>query len=186
MTKQQFLSELQKHLIKLPVQDRQEILQDYNEYFTIAETEGKTEQQVIAALGSPKQIAKELLATYYIEEMEKSNSPTNMFHAIWAGIGLSFLNIVFLVGPFIGLIGALLAFWVAGFSLIISPLLVIAGAALTSATFSWFDFFLAIMFCGFGFAILIGCYYLTALLKKWSIRYLKFNVSIVKGETRHA
>ena len=186
MTKQRFLSELQKHLMKLPVQDRQEILQDYNEYFTIAETEGKTEQQVIAALGSPKQIAKELLATYYIEEMEKSTSPTNTFHAIWAGIGLGFLNIMFIVGPFIGILGILFSFWAVGISLVISPLLVIAGAALTSATFSWFDFFLAIMCCGFGIAILIGCYYLTALIKKWSILYLKFNVSIVKGETRHA
>lgn len=186
MTKEQFLQVLDEQLRKLPNDERQEIMRDYEEYFEAAKVEGKTEQDILTALGSPKQIAKELLATYYVEEMEKSPSTSNIVRAMWAGIGLGFLNLVFILGPFLGIVGALFGFWVAGLSIIMSPLLLLAGVAFTSATFSLFDFFISLAFCGIGIFVCIGCFYLTNLIKKWTIRYLKFNVAIVKGESGHA
>ncbi|MER2000812.1 MAG: DUF1700 domain-containing protein, partial [Lysinibacillus sp.] len=74
MNKQQFLQSLEQHLQALPQEDQQEILRDYHEYFLAAEAEGKTEQQVIESLGSPKQLAKELLANHYVDVMEETPS----------------------------------------------------------------------------------------------------------------
>lgn len=45
MSKKQFLSILEKYLRKLPQNEIEEILQDYEEYFTIGIEEGKTESQ---------------------------------------------------------------------------------------------------------------------------------------------
>lgn len=48
-------------------------------------------------------------------------------------------------------------------------------------TFSLFEMFLSIAFCGFGLLLVIGMFYLTKGLIKLFIRYLKFNINLVKG-----
>lgn len=183
MTKEQFLTELESQLKKLPKSDQEEILRDYNEYFTIAQSDGKLEHEVVQALGSPKQLAKELLASYYIEEMQKSASAKNTMRALWAGVGLGFLNLIFIVGPFIGIVSTVASFWLVGIVFLFTPALVLIGAAFNVGSFAWFDFFVALTLSGVGVFILMGLYYITSLLKKWSIRYLKFNVAIVKGDS---
>lgn len=95
MTKNQFLAELERQLYKLPKQEVEDILRDYDEYFQNAQFDGKDEHEVIKSLGSPKQLAKELLATYYFEEVQKSATFSNIARAVWAAVGLGFLNIIF-------------------------------------------------------------------------------------------
>ncbi|MER1999201.1 MAG: DUF1700 domain-containing protein, partial [Lysinibacillus sp.] len=95
---------------------------------------------------------------------------------------LSFLNVVFVLGPFLGVVGTLFGLWIAGISFVISPLLMLISVAITTTTFSLFNFFISIIFCGLGIFACMGCYYATKALKHLTIRYLKFNVSIVKGE----
>ena len=90
--------------------------------------EGKTENQIVESLGSPKQLTKELLADYHIEKMEITSSTRNMFRSVWAVIGLGFVNLVIVLGPFLGLIALLAAGWIAGVTGIMSPLLVLANA----------------------------------------------------------
>lgn len=181
MDKKEFLSQLKKHLQKLPKKERDDILQDYNEYFMMGVAEDKEESQIIESLGSPKQLSKELLANYHIEEMEKSPSTPNMFRAVWAAIGLGFINLVLVLGPFFGLIGILIAGWSVGITGVISPLLVAVNALIFPGTFTLFELFLSIAFCGAGLFFLIGSYYATIWTKTASLRYLKFNMSIVKG-----
>lgn len=185
MNKNKFLSELKYQLRKLPQYEVDEILQDYHEYFTLAEMEGKSEQQIANGLGSPKQIAKELMATHYIEEMEKTNSLSNTMRAVWAALGLGFLNLVFILGPFIGVVGVIVGLWITGFSFIIAPILVLISAVIDLNSFRLFDLFTAIIFSGIGIFVLIGVHYFTSFVKKATIRYLKYNVSIVKGADKN-
>ena len=49
-----------------------EILQDYEEYFQMGQLDGKSEEEMTVALGNPKLIGKELVATYQIEKVEKT------------------------------------------------------------------------------------------------------------------
>lgn len=73
MSKEGFLKELSSYLRKLPEEERQDILLDYEEHFQFGLEEGKTESEIIQSLGSPKVIAKELLAMYRFDEMKKKS-----------------------------------------------------------------------------------------------------------------
>jgi len=185
MNKKEFLLELERHLNRLPKNEREEILQDYNEYFMSAEAEGKSDSQIIAALGSPKQLAKELLADFHIGEVEKSLNTPNIFRAVWAAIGLGFVNLVLILGPFLGLLGLLLGGWITGIAFVLSPILVAVSSIFNPGTFEWFDLFSSIILCGIGLFISIGLYYVTIWVKRGSVRYLKFNVSIMKGGSKY-
>lgn len=182
MTKNQFLAELERQLYKLPKQEVEDILRDYDEYFQNAQFDGKDEHEVIKSLGSPKQLAKELLATYYFEEVQKSATFSNIARAVWAAVGLGFLNIIFLLGPFIGIVVTVVSLWFSAFIFVLSPLFVLFKAIFFTESFIWFDLFVSIALSGIGILFLVGLYYVTLLLKKWTVQYLKFNIAIVKGE----
>lgn len=185
MNKIKFLSDLERLLRKLPKNEKNDILQDYEEYFSIGIEEGKTESQIVDSLGSPKQLAKELLADYHIEKMETSSSTRNMFRAIWAVIGLGFVNLVIVLGPILVVFSLLVAGWISGFAGVMSPLLVLVNNLVNPEIFEWFDVFFSIALCGIGIFISIGTYYATVGVKNGFLRYLKYNVSIVKGRNKH-
>lgn len=179
MNKETFLKQLDSSLTKLSQDDRRDIIQDYEEYFTIGLKEGKTEEQIAAALGLPSQIAKELMATYHLDKVEKTASAGNIMRAAWAVIGLGFFNLVIVLGPFIGLIGIVLGGWAISVGFILSPLGALMNAVWGS--FRLFDLFVSLALCGIGIFVGIGMFLATKALSKGFIRYLQFNVSLVKG-----
>lgn len=181
MNKEQFLNELKLKLNKLPKQDQEEIIQDYKEYFYNAQIDGKEEVEVVTSLGSPTKLAKELVATYYIDEVEKKATVKNILHAVWATVGLGFLNLIFILGPFIGVAAIVLGLWLSAIAFVLSPLLMLINPLVTTAAFSLFNFFNAIILAGLGILLGVGMYYCTKKLIKWTVRYLKYNVEIVKG-----
>lgn len=185
MNKKQFLMELNDAIKGLPSDERQDILNDYEEHFSIGKEEGKTEGEIADALGLPNKIAKELLAMYHLERAEMNVSTGNLIRAVWAGIGLGFFNLIIVLGPFIALIGIVLAGWITGLAFILSPLLVPVNLLIYPGTFEFFDLFFSIMLCGLGLFITIGMYYLTKILTHGFVRYLKFNASLVKGGLTH-
>lgn len=60
MTEQQFLNELETALTRLPAEERYDILSDIKEYFSNGREDGKSDSEIAASLGSPRDIAKEL------------------------------------------------------------------------------------------------------------------------------
>ena len=179
MNKETFLKQLDSSLTKLPQDERRDIIQDYEEYFSIGLEEGKTEEEIAAALGSPSQIAKELMATYHLEKVEKTASAGNIMRAVWAVIGLGFFNLVIVLGPFIALVGIVFAGWALSLGFILSPI----GALMNAVwgAFQLFDLFASLALCGIGIFVGIGMFLATKALSKGFIRYLQFNVSLVKG-----
>lgn len=69
MTEQQFLIELENALSRLPLEERQDILQDIREYFLNGRQDGKTDAQISAELGNPSEIAAELIASFDFSKM---------------------------------------------------------------------------------------------------------------------
>lgn len=181
MTKEQFLTEFSRHLRPLTALEKSDIMQDYEDHFDFGMEEGKTEDEIAASLGSPKQLAREILAEYHIDKMEASKSTGSIFRAVWSVIGLGFVNLVLVLGPFIALIGLLFGGWAIGVSFTLSPLLVFINAIFNPGTFEWLDLFMSLALCGLGFFISIGMYYVTLNFKNLTLRYLKYNVSVVKG-----
>ncbi|HLS07925.1 HAAS signaling domain-containing protein [Lentibacillus sp.] len=185
MNREQFLKSLENGLKKLPQEECDDILHDFEEHFSNGLTDGKTEEQISDALGSPKQIAKELVAASNIEKMEATPTTGNIFRAVWAVIGLGFFNFVIVLGPFVALLLVVLAGWISGVAFITSPLMVLFNALTYAGAFEWFDLFVSIMLCGIGLFIAIGMFFATKALIKLFVRYLKYNVSLVKGGLKH-
>ncbi|MDP9742930.1 UNVERIFIED_ORG: putative membrane protein [Bacillus sp. B2I3] len=179
MNKEQFLKQLNASLTRLSLEEREDILQDYEEYFEIGMEEGKSEQEISKSLGNPKQISKELMATYLLGQVEQTTSAGNVMRAVWAVIGLGFFNLVIVLGPFIGLIGVVIAGWVSAIAFILAPLGALFNLVL--GNFQLFDLFFALGLCGIGIFIAMGMFVATSALTKGFIRYLKFNASLVKG-----
>ncbi|MBT2604237.1 DUF1700 domain-containing protein [Peribacillus frigoritolerans] len=179
MNKEQFLKQLNASLTRLSLEEREDILQDYEEYFEIGMEEGKSEQEISKSLGNPKQISKELMATYHLGQVEQTTSAGNVMRAVWAVIGLGFFNLVIVLGPFIALIGVVIAGWVSAIAFILSPLGALFNLVL--GNFQLFDLFFALGLCGIGIFIAMGMFVATSALTKGFIRYLKFNASLVKG-----
>ena len=61
MTKDEFLSRMERVLNALPPHERIDILSDYVEHFRAGEEAGKTAEEIAAALGSPEELARTFL-----------------------------------------------------------------------------------------------------------------------------
>ncbi|MFC7061461.1 HAAS signaling domain-containing protein [Halobacillus seohaensis] len=185
MNKEQFLKKLSTSLRRLSEDEREDILQDFQEHFDIGKEEGETEEEISKSLGSPTQIAKELLASYYLEKVEDTSTTGNVLRAVWAVIGLGFFNLVIVLGPFIAVVAVVLAGWVSGLAFIVSPLLVLVNLAIYPGTFELFDLFFSITLTGLGLIIAIGMLFVTRFITTGLVRYLNYNVRLVKGGLNH-
>ena len=70
MTENQFISELETAISRLPEEERNDILIDIREYFSNGREDGKTDDEIASSLGSPVKIAEDLLASYTFVENE--------------------------------------------------------------------------------------------------------------------
>lgn len=59
MTREKYMTKLQKYLRKLPKQDYEDAIEYFNEYFSDADEEGQ--QKLMKELGTPKEAAAELM-----------------------------------------------------------------------------------------------------------------------------
>lgn len=185
MTEKQFMEQLDANLSKVSAEERQDMLEDYQEHFAMGKAEGKTEEMIAEALGSPEKIAKELLANYHVEKAEANTTTGNVMRAVWAGIGLGFFNLIIVLGPFIGLVSVILSGWVVGLTFLLMPLAALAKLVIFPGSFVYFDLFFSLAFSGLGLFIVIGMYYVTKVVIRLFIQYLKFNISFVKGGMKH-
>ncbi|PIE93939.1 DUF1700 domain-containing protein [Bacillus fungorum] len=180
MNKEQFLRELSGHLRKLPEEERQDILYDYEEHFQFGLEEGKKEFEIVNGLGSPKAIAKEMLALYCFDEMKKDPSASNITRAVIAAIGLSLLNFIIALGPLVLIVSFIISIWIGGISSIVAPLLVVIKVL--TGTFLWIDLFVSIAFVGVGLLLCIVAYYCTKGFKNLCLGYVNWNLKMIKGE----
>jgi len=186
MTKEQFLSELKKSLLSLPTDERNDILHDYEEYFTMGIRDGKTEEEIATSLGTPEQIGKELAAVHHVETVDGSDSTGNFFRALWAVVGLGFFNLIIVLGPFIALAALIFSGWAVSILFTLAPVGVIVNIVIHPEIFEPYNLFFSIGLAGMGLFIGILMYYLTRWVKKGFVKYFKFNVRMVKGGLKHA
>lgn len=185
MRQEQFMSSLSHYLKPLSHVEREDILQDFKEHFINGLADGKTEKDISASLGSPEQIAKDMLANYHLEKATKTATTGNVFRAVWAAIGLSFFNLIIVLGPFIALVAIIFSGWVSGASFVVAPFLILLKFVLQPISFEIFEVFLSLTMAGLGILVLIGMYYVTKYAFKGFILYLKFNTKLIKGGSKH-
>ncbi len=181
MTRETYMRELDRLLSSVPPSVRTEWLFDYDMHFRMAGERGITEEQAAMELGDPRAIAGELLLNYRVHQAEDRSNVANVTRAVMATVGLGFFNLIFILGPFIALMGVLLALWAVAMAFF-------AGAA--TAVFEGFrgmaftlqqGMFAGLALTGLGILSGTGTLYLTRGFLKMTLNYLKFNTRLVKG-----
>lgn len=99
MTQDDFLQQLRHELRQLPKRAVDEIVADYREYIGDALAAGRGEAEVIAALGDPVKLARELRAQASFREWESRRSIGNLLRVFVSIAGLGLLQLLLLV-PF--------------------------------------------------------------------------------------
>lgn len=186
MNQEQFLSKLKEAIKTLPPAERNDILNDYEEYFSNGMQDGKSEKEISASLGSPEQLGKELTAGYHVDTAWDSGTTGSFFRAFWAVISLGFFNLLIVAGPLIALASLLLAGWVVAVSFSLSFVGVLINTFIYPEIFEPFNMFFSIGLTGAGLLIGNGMYTITRWVKHWFVKYFKFNVRMVKGGMKHA
>src|SRR5512147_2835431 len=137
----------------LPKEELDDIVSDYAEHFSIGRSNGRTDEELWRALGSPEDLAREIRAMHLVRKAECDRSAKNLTHAVIATIGLGLFNLVFVLVPFIIL--ALLLFVVAfiGFAVAFGGMVGVIYALLQGLGSSAFSVWLSPLA---GFFISIG------------------------------
>ena len=189
MTKSEFMESLSKALDAVAFLQKQEILADFEEHFSVGLSEGKTEEEISTQLGDPQQIARQFVLECRIEKAMEEPVTKNIFRAVFASVGLGFFNLVFILGPFIGVCAVLFSLFIAVFAIglagIVSITVVIASPVLGDIAYlgeglDW----LVVVLCSIGLTSL-SILLVSPMLKltKWfykqTIKYLKFNMDII-------
>jgi uncharacterized membrane protein len=99
MNQDVFIEMLRHELGSLPRQAVDEIIADYREYIGDALAAGRREEDVIAALGDPVKLARELKAQANYRQWQNRRSFGNLVRVIVSISGLGLLNVLLLV-PF--------------------------------------------------------------------------------------
>lgn len=191
MNKSDFLENLELLLIELPPDTRTNILTYYDEIITGFVNKGLAEDEVIAEIGIPSKVAKYHIAEHLIETAEKELTTPNFFRVIKATLRLGISNLVLLILPLLGILGALFALVGTSAVVITTAIALLIGLfirpfTIFSITVPLFfyettmtsagTFFLAIGLIAFGLLFLIGTYIFLRIMYHGTIKHIRFHI----------
>jgi uncharacterized membrane protein len=201
VNKEEFLKTLEASLKTFTLEEKKDILYDYEEHFRIGLQNGKTEEELIKELGSPNDIAKQYKSNIdspsYTENIgeplkyeQVKLDERSIVPSIISALALGFFNLIFVIWIFIaagatlfGLAAAAIALTTAGIVVTLGPILV---HLFPSNVFipSNIPYDLTILF-GIGTAALgalfcIGIFYLVKYFYFAAVKYIKWNIAIIR------
>lgn len=195
MNKNEFLHKLKNSLNGLTEAEKNDILYDYEEHFSIGLEKGKTESEICESLGDPKTIAKQFRAEYAVKRAEEDKSTANILRAIFAAISLGFFNLIFMLGPFIALVATIFTFFIASGAVAVAGLIISVVSffpsyltVISSVPFNpAAGFFIGIGTAALGLIMLLGTICLAKFFYNLTIAYIKLNLKIItKQEVNNA
>lgn len=185
MNKQEFMRQLAEGLKKLPKSEVDDILVDFEEYFTCAAREGGSEQELCARLGDPKKLAKEYSVQKHIENANKERSAKNMARAFLSSAGLGmidFLYVVFVVVTGYIVISALFtAICAVGLASVAALAFSIAFFGTVGMLAGWVGILISVALLALSMLGFIGLMQLGKLFKKGNMLFLNGISERIKG-----
>lgn len=173
----------------LPQEELDDLISDYSEHFRIGKANGRTEEDLCRSLGSPEDVAREIKATHLVRKAEHTRSCRNIFHAVIATLGLGLFNLVFVLIPFIVLVALLAVIFILGiafavfgpaaFVFSILQILGIPSFAIWQSPAA--GVFFSIGITSFGLLLIVAGFYLARFFYRLGIRYLKWNIGVIRG-----
>jgi uncharacterized membrane protein len=131
MTRQAFMERLRKGLAELAPTSRAEILADYETHFADGEAAGRSEAEVIAALGDPDRLARELRAEAGLKRWEAGPTPSGAASAVSGLLGLGALDILIILPVLVSLGSTLFGFAVAALMVFLAGAVVFVAGPFT-------------------------------------------------------
>ena len=192
MNKKQFIDQLTVNLRGVPNEDRLDIISDFDEHFKIGMEKGRTEDELSDSLGNPKTLAKQLNASVLVGHAEKTTSASNITRAVFATLGLGFFNLIFVLGPFIGIVAVLFSLFAVAVAIAASGITILF-ATIFGPLFPEFvgiivnpavGIFGSIGVTCFGILFFVGDIFLAKALYRVFIKYIKFNSRVIKGREK--
>ena len=188
MNKSEFIQTLRNELKGIPEYEIKDILYDYEEHFEIGISKGKTETEIAKELGNPKGIAKSYRASSKISAAESNPSPRNLFKAVLAAMALGFFNLIIVLGPFLLIVGLLFGLYGTSAGFIIGGISSFFGTiaapffpyTVSIGVHPITSISIGIGLIALGILLLLGSFYLTRLLYQGTIKYLRWNIDIIK------
>ncbi len=190
MKQDQFILELRRALIQLPQAEVEDIIRDQIEYIADAARAGRSEEDVLKSLGDPKSLANSLQADLKIQRAESASSFNNQIRltvsALLATLALAPLNIIFVLGPFLGLIGLLVGGWAVAMGLFASAIgifVIFFGKLIFMSAGFWTHIstlFFSVGLIGLSLLVLIFMYLISTAVLKGTISYLKWNLNFIR------
>lgn len=190
MNKKDFINKLSSYLSGVPAEERQDVINDFEDHFKEGVAEGRTEEEIAESLGDPKALANQFKANILANTAEKTTSAVNITRAVLATLGLGFFNLVFILGPFIGIVAILFSLFASAiaviatgiavfFASIFGPLVPQYIAIMVNPAVS---IFASIGVALFGILFFVGDIYVAKWVYRLFVRYIKFNVRIITGK----
>ena len=189
MNKEIFLYKLSRNLKNLPKEAVDDIMMDFEEYFEVGLERGRTEEEVASSLGDPGALAKQIRAESYIKKAEETTSAGNITRAVFTTIGLSFFNIIFILPVFLVVFAVVLALFAISIAVSAAGITGMVGSFfypiyadyLTFAVNPAVGIFAFLGLGAFGILFFTGNVYLWRLMYGGIVKYLRFNLSIIRG-----
>ena len=97
MNRAHFMAQLRDGLSGLHHSDIDDILRDYDSHFADGAADGRSEDEVAAALGDPARLAREMRAEVGFRRWEQNRSAGNFLGVVLALLGLATLDFVILL-----------------------------------------------------------------------------------------
>lgn len=126
MNKKEFLHILEISLSDFDDEEKKEILYDYEEHFRIGEESGKSEYELIKELGDPNKIANQYRTSNKNENNDvprdkiEKDRPTIVSVIVGSALLLLLLfNLIFILGPYIGIAASIIGLFAAAIGIII-------------------------------------------------------------------
>lgn len=133
-------------------------------------------------------IARQFKVDNAIRQAEETKSVGNIFRAVFAGLGLGFFNIVFVLGPFLAVIGILIGLIGAAVGITLGGIAFLLASIFHPWLPDSFNYtinpaagiFISIGMTALGLLFLIGDFYFAKFLYTATIKYLKMNIRIIQ------
>ncbi|MET3290397.1 UNVERIFIED_CONTAM: putative membrane protein [Brevibacillus sp. OAP136] len=183
LTRLEFIQELDGLLRSLSDKERLDILADYTKHFLSGMEQGKSEEEIAASLGSPEMIAQHIIEARGQERQVAGESVPIGVRSIIVAIALIMFNLIFVLGPFIGLLGTLFGMFAVAVALVLSPLGIVSGMGYAGTEAErWFIVFAGIAAVGLGGMIGVALIAFTKWIFYLTKRYLQFNLTLIRGK----
>lgn len=194
MNRQDYVNELRRQLKGLPSSEIEDIIRDQEEMISDALAAGRTEESILKSLGDPAELARSLKAEVIIdqatEEKKLGRQMRGAFGAVGALLLLAPFNLIFVLGPFMVLLGMLFSGWVVATAISGVAVFLVGGylsELITVSASIWvhLSLFFSLM-AGVGISILtlIGMYYITRGMMQLTLSYLKWNLNFVRSRVK--